>query len=468
MIGDYAGTGMAGYEDGKRIESQFNQPWGLTVDQDGHLIIVDSMNHTVRKVVDNEVTTLAGMTEDFDVFGLPLGGHVDDDAMQAMFQKPRYAVVDANGDIYISDSQNHAIRKLSAGKVFTYAGTGVAGYKDGERTTAQFNHPGGIALDASGNLYVADTLNHVIRKIDDKGNVTTFAGKYVSSGGAYLDGTAANARFLEPNDLVFDDDGNLYVSDTGNHLIRMVAGGKVSTYAGKATARNEETGYMTGGYSNGAKENALFNFPKGLAFADGTLYVADSLNNRIRAVKENGRVINLVGQSTAGDAVGQTDQAMLFHPVDVVIHEGMMYVSDLFNNKIKAYTVDTQNLVAIQTADDIIAGIDIVPESEDIQVWFDYMNLEFNKEKPLEKDGSIYLPVRSIFESWKANVEWYGETSEIQLSKGDWEVTFKLDREKMLLIDNRTYIKLEQLAQITHFFIEWVEEYRAVLIDSVD
>ncbi len=468
MISDYAGTGEPGYGDGKLLESKLNQPWGLTVDQDGNLIIVDSANHTIRKVVDNEITTLAGMTEDLDVFGLPLGGHVDEDAAKAMFNQPRYAVVDAEGDLYISDSQNHAIRKISNGKVFTYAGTGEAGYKDGDRTTAQFNSPAGLAIDKAGNLYVADTLNHVIRKIDNKGNVTTYAGKYVVGDGAFLDGALNIARFQEPNDLVFDDKGNLYVSDSGNHLIRMIAGDKVSTFAGETTARNEETGYMVGGYSNGKKENALFNFPKGLAYADGILFIADSLNNRIRAVKENGTVINLVGKSTAGDVVGQTDQSMLFQPIDVFYHKGSLFVSDLYNNKIKKYELDTTNLVAIQNVDDIMAGIELLPVTEDVQVWFDYTSIAYQTEQPLIKDDKVYLPVRSTFESWGATVDWLDATKEIQLSNGNWKVNFVLDAKSMLVIDGRTYVELKQLAQITHFFVEWVEDYRAVLIDSID
>ncbi len=466
-VNNYAGTGEPSFLDGKLVESKFNQPWGLAIDRDGNLIIVDSVNHKIRKVIDNEIITLAGLTEGTDAFGLPLGGHVDDDALQAFFDLPRYAIVDANGNLYISDTGNNVIRKFAGGKVYTYAGTGKAGYADGDRTQAQFNSPGGLALDKANNLYVADTLNHVIRKIDSNGTVTTYAGQHLKVDGDFLDGALSKARFNEPNDLVFDDKGNLYVSDSGNHLIRQVSRDQVSTFAGKASPRNSETGYMDGGYRNGVKEEALFLYPKGLAFADGVLFVADSLNNRIRAIKADGTVINLLGKNTAGDVNGTAVDAQLFNPVDVAYFEGKLYFTDLYNNKVKMMDIDLKNLQVVKSVEDILMSIDLHPASDAVQVWFDYENISFGSDKPMIIDSGIYLPVRSLFESWGAQVEWIGATREIDIDKEDMHVRVGVDRNKLLIKEGRTYIELDELAKVTKFLVDWIEDSRAIIIDSI-
>lgn len=467
VVKNYAGTGEPGLVDGKLGESKLNQPWGLVIDHDGNLIIIDSANHKIRKVVDNKITTLAGKTEGTDAFSLPLGGHVDDDALKAMFDQPRYAVVDAKGDLYISDSKNNVIRKLTGSKVLTYAGTGDAGYADGDRAKAQFNSPAGLAIDSANNLYVADTLNHVIRKIDPNGKVTTYAGQFMKENGGYLDGSHQKARFNEPNDLVFDEQGNMYVSDSGNHLIRLIKGDQVSTYAGKATNRNPETGYLEGGYRNGEKENALFQFPKGLTYADGVLFIADSLNNRIRAIKPDGTVINLLGQSTVGDISGSATDAQLFNPVDVAYIEGKLYFTDLYNNKVKAMEVDLQNLQAVKSIEDILSGIALHPAKDVVQVWFDYDNISFSKEQPMIINNGIYLPIRSLFENWGAKVEWIEATKEINISKDDGHIRLEVDRHKLLIKEGRTYIEMDVLAQTTKFLVEWIEDARAVIIDSI-
>lgn len=463
---DYVGTGEASYKDGPLKQSTLNQPYGLAFDHKGNLIIVDSTNHRIRQVVNNEVKTLAGTTREFDVYGLPLGGYIDAANDQAMFNLPKYAVVDKDGSIYVSDSNNHVIRKISGGKVYTYAGTGEAGYANGDRTKAKFNRPAGLALDREGNLYVADTLNHVIRKITPNGTVSTFAGLQQADG-SYRDGLTSQARFNEPNDLAFDEKGNLYVSDTGNHLIRVISQGTVKTFAGKPTEMNQETGYMAGGYRNGDKEDALFLYPKGLYYAEGVLFVADSLNHRVRAILADGNVINLVGQSSAGDLTGVVEKAQLFHPVDIAYQDGKLYISTLYTNKIKVLDVDLNNIYGIRNIEDIMDGIEFRPiEGDEVQVWFDYEPIEFSAESPIIDDGGVYLPVRQLFEQWGAIVEWLGESQEISLKKEDWHVVFKLNLEAMKLISGRTFVELDELSELTGFLVEWVEDYRAVIIDS--
>jgi sugar lactone lactonase YvrE len=182
--------------------------------------------------------------------------------------------VDASGTVYVADSGNHLIRKItSAGVVTTLAGTGSPGRANGTGTAASFNYPTRVVLDAGGTLYVSDTLNSLIRKITAAGVVTTLAG---SGSTGSTDGTGTAASFGNPQDLAVDASGTVYVSDTGNNLIRKItAAGVVTTLAGSGSA----------GSTNGTGTAASFSTPSGLTMdASGALYVADFRNNLIRKI----------------------------------------------------------------------------------------------------------------------------------------------------------------------------------------
>jgi sugar lactone lactonase YvrE len=180
-------------------------------------------------------------------------------------------VADPEGNIYVSDYNNQRIRKIRVpGQVTTVAGNGTIGFKNGIRETAQFNFPGGIAIDKQGNLYVADGLNSRIRKITPGGQVSTFAGSGISG---QADGDAAVAQFIYINDIVIDNKGNLYVTDD-NRIRKISPQGVVSTIAGSIA-----------GYADGDGLSAQFNEPTGLGIdAQGNIYVADTSNNRIRKI----------------------------------------------------------------------------------------------------------------------------------------------------------------------------------------
>jgi len=217
----YAGTGKFDYKDGERQEASFRFPYGIAKDQEGNLIVADSYNNVIRKIKGNEVTTIAGFSKENDSLGFPLGGHVDGDVLKAQFNRPRDIAVDTDGNIFVVDTGNHVIRKIVKGKVQTFVGNGKPGYKDGESHVAQFNNPSGIAIDKSNNLFVTDTLNHVIRKITPQGEVTTYAGKREKTGG-YKDSVNNFAKFNEPAGIAIDHQGVLYVLDSGNQLVRKV------------------------------------------------------------------------------------------------------------------------------------------------------------------------------------------------------------------------------------------------------
>jgi hypothetical protein len=245
--------------------------------------------------------------------GQPGGsGNADGRGAAARFNSPWGVAVDAAGNTYVADTSNHTIRKISpGGMVSTLAGlTGKYGTTDGTGTAARFFIPLGVAVDAAGNVYVADTSNQTIRKITPSGVVTTLAGTETTTG--YADDLGTAAMFNTPSGVAVDKDGNVYVADTGNHTIRKITpGGMVSTLAGQAG---------TPGAANGTTE-ARFNTPYGVAVdKDGNVYVADKYNSTIRKITPEGVVSTLAGQAAQGSTDGASTTEAKFHfPTGVAV-----------------------------------------------------------------------------------------------------------------------------------------------------
>jgi hypothetical protein len=269
----------AGSTDAIGAAARFNLPYDLARNAAGALFLADSGNSTIRRLAtDGTVTTLAGSPTQ--------RGGVDGAGVAATFNGPSGVAVDANGNVFVADEFNHTIRRITpAGIVTTFAGaSGLSGIANGTGAAARFNHPTRLTFDPSGNLYVADTFNHTIRKITSGGLVTTFAGLEGVTGTS--DGAGLNALFNKPGGLATDSAGNLYVADTGNSTIRKVTpAGVVSTLAGLGTISGLKDG--TGG-------DAWFNQPLDLALdGAGDLYVADTGNAVIRKITPAGAVTTL-------------------------------------------------------------------------------------------------------------------------------------------------------------------------------
>jgi sugar lactone lactonase YvrE len=273
VVTTLAGTaGSSGTTDGTGSAAKFNYPHSVAVDSSANVYVADTFNHTIRKItVAGVVTTLAGTAGS--------GGTTDGTGSAALFYFPGGVAVDSSGNVYVADSSNHTIRKITAaGVVTTLAGTAGAfgiGSTDGTGSAAKFKYPQGVAVDSSGNVYVADTSNNTIRKITAAGVVTTLAGTAGSSG--TTDGTGSAAKFYFPYDVAVDSSGNVYVADAGNNTIRKItAAGVVTTLAGTAGSS---------GTTDGTGSAAKFNNPISVAASDiGTLYVADYTNFTIRKI----------------------------------------------------------------------------------------------------------------------------------------------------------------------------------------
>ena len=258
--------GTKGFADGKGALAKFNAPTGIAIDGSGNLYVADANNHRIRLVTpDGTVTTLAGRST---------RGFADGADSVAEFNFPFGVALDAAGTVYVADADNNRIRKISGGQVSTLAGNGLSGFADGGPAAAEFRAPTGVAVDASGNVYVADQGNNRIREISPSGVVKTLAG----STNGYLDGTGAAARFNQPVGLVVDGSGIVYVTDQHNNRIRKItAAGVVTTLAGNGTA-----GFLDAQLGL----NAEFNLPFGIAISpSGSLYINDWQNNVIREIQ---------------------------------------------------------------------------------------------------------------------------------------------------------------------------------------
>jgi sugar lactone lactonase YvrE len=332
VVATLAGTaGVSGSADGTGAAASFNGLGGIATDKFGNLYVADTNNNTVRKITPvGVVTTLAGT--------VAASGSADGTGPAAQFAYPVGVATDSSGIVYVSDRLNHTIRKISpTGVVTTLAGwPGVTGASDGAGTVARFNSPMGITIDSADNLYVADYGNDTIRKITPSGNVSTVAGSAPGIGST--DGSGTLASFNQPYGVATDSIGNVYVADTWNSTIRKIdPAGQVTTFAG--TAR--PFGYILGTDGTGAA--ASFTCPHGVATdRSGYVYVADTCNNTIRKITPAGVVTTLAGTAgLRGSVDGYGAAARFNNPQGVAVDgAGNVYVSDTWNFTIRKIAPD--------------------------------------------------------------------------------------------------------------------------------
>ena len=330
-VSTFAGSGTDSETDGTGTAASFNNPRGLAVDVSGNVYVADYGNHKIRKI------TPSGVVSTF--VGSVTQGSTDGIGTAASFNYPRGLAVDASGNVYVADTNNHKIRKITpSGVVSTFVGSVTQGSTDGIGTAASFRYPNEVAVDVSGNVYVADRNNHKIRKITSAGVVSTLAG-YGTQGAT--DGTGTAASFNYPSGVTVDASGNVHVADTNNHKIRKITpAGVVSTLAGSGDA----------GATDGTGTAASFFNPYGVTVdASGNVYVADKNNNKIRKITPAGEVSTLAGSGTRGATDGTGTAASFYNPYGVTVDaSGNVYVADHNNHKIRKITQSsTSNRVAV-------------------------------------------------------------------------------------------------------------------------
>ncbi|MCX6875774.1 MAG: choice-of-anchor D domain-containing protein [Verrucomicrobia bacterium] len=311
LVSTVAGA-SPGYAEGTGTVARFNQPSGVATAA-GNIYVADTLNHRIRKIApDGTSSTVAGTG---------VAGFLDGPATSAQFNEPVGVAIGTDGTMFVTDSRNHRIRAISpGGEVTTHSGLGDAGFTDGVGSGARFNTPQGLAIDAAGMLYVADSLNHRIRKVATDGSVSTLAGTGTAG---FLDGAGNVARFNSPLGIAVSGTGIAYVTEAAYHTIRKIqADGVVSTLAGAAG---------TAGIVNASGTAARFASPVGLAVdATGQLYVADKGNQRMRKVTPGGAVTTLAGAGTQGTSDGLGEVAKFDNPLAVAVNAtGEVIVGEL-------------------------------------------------------------------------------------------------------------------------------------------
>ena len=344
VVTTFAGSAAIGSADATGSSARFTWPAGIAINNASNIFVADAGNGTIRSIsTAGVVSTLAGSAGNF--------GANDGTGSSAIFFNPRGVAADLSGNVYVADTANHTIRKItSGGVVSTLAGQpGTNGVADGAGSSAQFNAPEGIAVDLSGNLYVADTWNHSIRKITPAGVVTTLAGRprfYGNMDGPSPGHGTNSARFYCPSGIAVDASGNLYVADTRNHTVRMVtSAGVVTTLAGVPGAW---------GRADGSNTVARFNQPQSIVLdASGNLFVLDSGNHTVRMVAPAGAnwaVTTVAGvPNVSGSTDGTGANARFFYPAGLGINNvNSLSVADFGNNTIRSGSSSLNESPAIE------------------------------------------------------------------------------------------------------------------------
>jgi len=341
---------IAGTTDGAAFDATFNNPHGIAIGQNGIVYVSDRFSHTIRKIeLDGRVSTFAGNPG--------ISGDQDGDRTVALFNEPWGLCVGPEGNIFVADTRNNLIRKITPeGMVTTIAGSGNYGTSNGMGSSATFGNPTGIDVDAMGNIYVADHLTHIIRKIDPQGFVSTLAGRPYQMGDT--DGQGDQAAFKRPYGLTIDNDGNILVADEWNHKIRKITPeGLVSTVAG--------TGEV--GDQNGLALSAEFNYPWDMTVdSSGNIFVADGYNYLVRKITPGGQVSTYAGTpqvtgATDGEGSNATFSGATAIDFSPVTKE--LYVGDAYNHLIRKITDLEQDVSII-----LPSGNPVVCEGEFISI----------------------------------------------------------------------------------------------------
>jgi sugar lactone lactonase YvrE len=323
------GSGRPALTDATGKRASFNQPFGMCLDGKGNLYVADSENHCVRRISpDGVVSTFAGNGEK---------GTVDGSARKARFNTPSGVRSDGKGNLFVFSYEENSIRIVGPGAtVRSLVKSREEGYRDGSLVEARIRAPRGLVFDSHGNIFFTDCWNHRIRKITPEGIVSTLAGggpTGVEAKATWRDGVGTEARFFAPCGLAVDKEDNLYVADAENHRIRKITpAAVVTTIAGSGSSGEEGRGF-----ADGPVAQSRLNTPTELQVTDdGTVYFSDTYGNRIRKISPEGIVSTVAGTGEAGLQDGPTDKAQLNYPRGIVVDGTTILFADFNNHVVRA------------------------------------------------------------------------------------------------------------------------------------
>jgi len=360
LVSTFVGNGNSGSLDGTGNAALFYHPASVELDDSDNVYVADMANHLIRKISpEGVVTTLAGST---------YAGSSNGVGIAASFNTPTGIAVDRFGYVYVADFENNMIRKITPnGLVTTLAGDTIPGYSDGSGLNARFFHPAGVAVDDTGNVYVADADNNMIRKITPEGFVTTIAG--TNTNGA-LDGIGDSARFFRPVGVALDVTGNVIVADGNNNMIRMITpAGIVSTLAGNTIA----------GFKDAIGTESRFSYPRDVVLdSNGTIYVAGGNNNSIRKITQSGYTI-----------YPSLPASLNFDPTNGIISGTPIESSSAVTYVITGRNIEGSSTATLNITVNILSDIRIL-ESVNIKIYpnpvFDCLNIS-----NLPEGTSVYI-----------------------------------------------------------------------------
>lgn len=478
-VNTYSGSKEAQLINGSLTDSRYHQPNSIVKLPNGDFLISDTLNHTIRKLSEKEVASFAGSPIGFTTLNEAIGGYHDDISVDAAFNSPSGLAVDKHNNVYVADSENHVIRKISAdGEVTTLAGTTMLGHADGKSDQAQFYYPSDVAIDSKGNVYIADTLNHAIRKITPEGIVSTinalsnriveYTPGYPEFAGDFADGPLASAKFNEPTNIVVDSKDNLYVSDRGNQRIRYIdfTANAVSTVAGSGELK-EDHFYVEGAFNDGEAAQAQFNSPEGLLLVDDKVLIVADRSNHIVRVINNGKVNTLVGTPEEfGEANGVLSSATLNEPSDIAMTEdGALLVVEAGYNRIRL-------------VDSYIATSDLTDATQ-LQVLVNGKLITTDEPSYIVQSSTV-IPIRAIGEALGLDVS-YDTNQRIVLASAEKQYIFHVESNKVTvataegsetieldvgvqLKNSRSFVPVRFVSEQLGYHVAWDKHMKNVII----
>jgi len=447
-----------------RVFDELYYPIGIAL-MGSYIVVADSMCDRIQ-ILDGRENQRIGNPGRFGFSYSEAGAFIDGFRENAMFMKPSDVFVMPCGSIIVSDTGNHAIRKIMGEFVITIAGDGQRGFVDGLEHEARFNHPRGVVMCQDGYIYVADTMNHVIRRIDPNGHVRLFAGTPGVSG--FSGGHLLDAKFFEPSGLYLTEDGVLYVADSANHAIRRIEGNMVSTVAGHPGDPIRFSDYFEGGYVDGHNNIARFDFPRDIALLpDGSILVADSLNHAIRLITPEG-TRTLVGGGMAGQFYDSVENLRLTRPEGIATDGETLFISDTMNNRIVAVPLTERVLAGRPSRGQMLIDTGLTTNSRfafrgDIRVFLEEQRVDMGRVQPWISRGSLFVPIRPFLEALGASVHLDERTGELSIFINDTITILQRDRDYFIL-RGVMVTTLSELTRLFPYTMEWFPELSLITL----
>ena len=453
-----------GITDPAEFFDELYNPMGLAF-MGPYIIVADSMCDRVQIMGENGNERI-GHPGRFGLAYIHAGAFADGFREYAMFMKPAGVSVTPAGDILVADTGNHAIRVITGEFVITVAGNGNAGFRDGTETQAQFNSPRAAVMCPDGVIIVADTLNHVLRSIDAEGYVRLFAGAPGQSG--FYDGPVSDARFFEPAGLYMTAAGVLYIADSANHSIRRIENGIVTTVAGSPGAPIRFSDYFEGGFTDGPNAYARFNFPRDVALLpSGAILVADSLNHAIRKITPDG-TLTIFGGGLAGRFHYSAENLRITRPEGIATDGETLLISDTKNNRVLRVPITQRIMAGRPSRGQMLAETGLTTDSRfafrgDIRVFLGDQRVDMGRVPPWIRGDSIFVPVRPFLEALGARVYLNEQAGILSVYVDNTLTQLVLDSDYFIL-RGVMVTTLQEIMRLFPYTVEWFPELSLITI----